>query len=92
MILLNSRYVTATVLPAYDSRHDANKITAYRSQPTTPTKTYDTYQWVDGDRIDTVALQYFGDPTQWWRIMDDNPTVLDPTTIAPGTLLRVPRV
>jgi hypothetical protein len=30
-----------------------------------------------GERPDLLAQQYFGDPSQWWRIADANPA-LDP--------------
>jgi len=53
------------------------------------TKFY-TYEWVDGDRLDTLANKFLGNPQLWWKIMDLNPEIIDPTSIAPGTLLRLP--
>lgn len=49
------------------------------------------YQWIEGDRIDAVAARTIGDPLLWWWIMDANPEIVDPMSIAPGTLIRVPR-
>jgi hypothetical protein len=30
----------------------------------------------EGDRLDLLANHYYGDPQQWWRILDANPQVL----------------
>ena len=49
------------------------------------------YAWRAGDRIDRVADQYLGSPDKWWQIMDVNPEVPNPASIAPGTILRIPR-
>jgi len=46
-----------------------------------------------GDRLDVVAATYLGDPTQFWRICDANPTVHpDSLTAADriGYALRIP--
>jgi len=50
------------------------------------------YRWSDGDRIDTLAYRLLGDSRLYWRIMDLNPQILDPTGIQPGTSIVVPRV
>ncbi|WP_159048631.1 hypothetical protein [Streptomyces sp. NRRL F-4489] len=49
-----------------------------------------SYRWQDGDRVDTVATEFYRDPTQWWRIAEVNPEILDWTEIAPGTAIRIP--
>lgn len=44
----------------------------------------------DGDRIDTVAAFYLGDPEQFWRICDANRTLRPGDLLGrPGTLLRI---
>lgn len=48
--------------------------------------------WTQGDRIDYLAQIHLGSVHLWYRIMDMNPHVSDPNHIAPGTLLRVPRL
>ncbi|MFJ2113937.1 hypothetical protein ACIOEX_18965 [Streptomyces sp. NPDC087850] len=48
------------------------------------------YRWNDDDRVDSVAAEYYQDPTQWWRIAEVNPEILDWTSIAPGTVVRIP--
>jgi hypothetical protein len=52
---------------------------------------YTVYTWVEGDRLDIVGSKYFADPTQYWRILDANPDILDPMGISPGQQIRIPR-
>lgn len=49
-----------------------------------------TYTWVEGDRIDSLAYRLMRDSTKYWRILDLNPQLMDPTSITPGTVLVVP--
>jgi len=44
----------------------------------------------DGERVDTIAAQYLGDPEQFWRICDAN-AVLHPAelTTEAGRTLRI---
>ncbi|MFI9047830.1 hypothetical protein [Streptomyces sp. NPDC053427] len=44
-----------------------------------------------GERADQLGQRYFGDPGQWWRIADANPT-LDPRELTdePGEQIAVP--
>lgn len=90
MIFLDSRYADSTVIKAYDSRNQSYQLTAFRNFPEYKT-TYFMYEWVETDRIDDLALQFLGKAELWWQIMDINPEVLDPSDIAPGTKLRIPR-
>lgn len=50
-----------------------------------------TYTIVGGDRLDLIANRFIGDPEQWWKIADANPT-LDPQalTAVPGRQLEIP--
>jgi nucleoid-associated protein YgaU len=52
--------------------------------------TYFFYTWVETDRLDRIALRFLGASTLWWQIMDINPEIIDPLTIVPGTVLRIP--
>ena len=45
---------------------------------------------VAGDRLDLLAQRYFGDPFQYWRIVDANPAFAPEELLEPGTLLRIP--
>lgn len=42
----------------------------------------------DGDRLDLLAQQFYGDVTMWWYIAKANG--LHFMTIEPGTTLRIP--
>ena len=41
-----------------------------------------------GDRLDSLANQFYGDPTLWWYIAKANN--LTSMTVPPGTSLRIP--
>jgi hypothetical protein len=43
-----------------------------------------------GDTVTAVAYRAYGDDREWRRIADEN-VLYDPTTLAPGTILRIPR-
>lgn len=46
----------------------------------------------EGDRFDTLARRYYGDPSYWWAIADANPEIPYPGgTLPVGRLVRVPR-
>jgi hypothetical protein len=89
MILVSSRYVDAQVVFTPDSRSGVNKRRVIRTWPNI-NKSYFTYYWVDGDRPDSVAVKYLGDPDAWWSIMDMNPEILHPLHIPVGAPIRIP--
>ena len=45
---------------------------------------------VQGDRPDTIAAQYLGDPEQFWRVADPN-NVIDPNALTDtvGCIIRI---
>ena len=90
MIFLDSRYVDGTIYKSYDSRTGSYQLTVIRNWPTFAL-TFFLYDWVETDRLDDLALQFLGSSNLWWQIMDLNPEILDPFTIAPGTQIRIPR-
>ncbi len=46
---------------------------------------------VAGDRLDTLAQRYYGDPLQFWRIVDANPVAFPEQLLEPGRVLTIPR-
>lgn len=44
---------------------------------------------VQGERVDTIATQFFGDPLLYWRLCDANLAVRPDDLEAPGTQLRI---
>jgi nucleoid-associated protein YgaU len=45
---------------------------------------------VAGDRLDLLAARYFGDPFQYWRIVDANPAFTPEQLLEPGRELIIP--
>lgn len=44
-----------------------------------------------GDRYDTLANKYYGDPSLWWVISAANPSVNNASLVpTPGTQIRIP--
>jgi phage tail protein X len=89
MIFFDSRYATGEIRRAFDSRNDKYRLTVFRSWPYL-SATFLFYEWVDGDRVDVIAEKFYGRAELWWRILDANPEIIDPLTIAPGTVIRIP--
>ena len=51
---------------------------------------YVSHRWCSGERIDSIAYQYYTDATLWWRIAQANPEILCWDDLTPGTVIRVP--
>lgn len=88
MILPNSRYAdsaTATV-----SKDGAGVAVIVPSAAKSYSFGYANHQVAVGERIDTIAYQYYTDATMWWKIADANPELLWFDDIAVGTIIRVP--
>lgn len=45
-----------------------------------------------GERVETIAYQYYHDASLWWRIADANPEILWWDNLAAGTVLRIPAI
>jgi nucleoid-associated protein YgaU len=83
------------------SRHDLEQTYLYRTADgrelelligrTVPSSAGTRLHRVEaGDRLDLLAQRYFGDPFQYWRIVDANPTISTDDLMLPGTVLRIP--
>lgn len=51
---------------------------------------FDQYVVTEGDRLDNLAGDAYGDPELWWLIARANPEVFYPDSIPPGTVIRIP--
>jgi len=61
----------------------------YPEIPPTPEDTY-VYTTI-GDRFDTLAQQYYGNPSYWWIISVANSNLLQNSLTPPvGTQIRIP--
>lgn len=89
MIFADSRYATGKVYKAYTSKLNANSIVVARRFPVAKSAFY-YYTWSEGDRAENVAANFLGDSNLWWRIMDFNPEIANPFSIAVGTSIRIP--
>lgn len=91
-IYLGSRYENSVVdFISTTTDGDAAPVTFY-SFSELGRITYEEYSWKRGDRLDSVAFEFYGDAEKWWIIPEYNPQLIDPQNIKPGTLLRIPRV
>jgi nucleoid-associated protein YgaU len=45
---------------------------------------------VEGERLDNITNQYYGDPERFWQICDSN-NIMDPETVTeePGTTINI---
>lgn len=89
MIYRNSRYEYGIVdFFALDKEEDVQPVVFYPI-PNINTINYFEYEWVEGDRLDTVAQKFYGNSSFWWTILDKNPAIVDPNNIEPGTKLII---
>ena len=59
--------------------------------PTIPLNAMDiTIATETGDRLDTLANQFYGDPGLWWVIASANNIHTAPIGFQDGTILRIP--
>jgi len=83
------------------SRYERNRIQklkdgreVYRTKiyPNIPLRDSDIYIVTQGgDRLDTLAYQYYGDQSLWWIIATANNIHDAPFAVPDGTILRVPK-
>lgn len=80
MLTLSSRYKNEIA--------DDGQVISVR-KTTSPT-TYTVYTVKDGDTLDLLATNMYGDPSLYWRIADMNPHISFPDLIQAGDILRLP--
>lgn len=89
MIFSNSRYADGNIFKAYNSQKNNYAVTVFREFPYSSQEFF-YYTWLERDRMDSVSDKFLGSPDLWWQIMDLNPEILDPFSIDPGTVVRIP--
>jgi hypothetical protein len=83
-----SRYENNEVKTTNDGRR------VYRSKiyPNIPLRDDDIYVATEtGDRLDTLAYQYYEDASLWWIIASANNIHNAPFGLKDGTILRIPQ-
>jgi nucleoid-associated protein YgaU len=82
-----SRYENNPIKKTFDGRE------VYRTKiyPNIPLKDTDVYVMTEtGDRLDTLAFQYYEDSSLWWIIAAANNMHDAPMGLQDGTILRIP--
>ena len=77
-----------------ESKKLADGRTVYRSKiyPNIPLRDDDVYVASEtGDRLDTLAYEYYNDASLWWIIAAANNIHDAPFGLADGTILRIPQ-
>lgn len=83
-----SRYQNNKVQKLKDGRQ-VYRTKIYPNIPLTDTDMYIVSQ--EGDRLDTLAYQYYGDQSLWWIIATANNIHDASFAVEDGTILRVPQ-
>jgi phage tail protein X len=83
-----SRYQNNKVQKLKDGRQ-VYRTKIYPNIPLTDTDMYIVTQ--EGDRLDTLAYQYYGDQSLWWIIATANNIHDASFAVENGTILRVPQ-
>jgi len=86
----NSRYETGNFGAVFDGHAQYPTIYVFRNFNAPETTKYYVYTFKVGDRVDKIATAIYGKPELWHRIMDINPEILEPFSITPGTVIRIP--
>jgi hypothetical protein len=82
-----SRYYNNPVKKTFDGR----EVYRTRIYPNIPLKDTDVYVMTEtGDRLDTLAFQYYEDSSLWWIIAAANNIHDAPMGMQDGTILRIP--
>jgi len=85
---MESRYTNNYIKKTSDGR------TVYQSKiyPNIPLSDEDIYVATEtGDRLDTLAYQYYSDSTLWWIIASANNIHNASIGLREGTILRIPQ-
>jgi nucleoid-associated protein YgaU len=88
MIGPTSRYANSSVVTLENNGQGVQVIVP--STPETYTFNYVYYITTAQDRVDTLAEAFYDDPTQWWRIGDANPEIMNWNEIPVGVQIRIP--
>lgn len=90
MIERESRYFDGPLAQIRHKSTNQPTITVFRKFKDQIETTYIEYTWVEGDNFGTFAEKYLGGSKYWWEILDVNPSITDPFSIAPGTRIYIP--
>lgn len=84
---MSSRYTNNKIQKLKDGRN----VFRTKLYPNIPLSDSDIYAVTQtGDRMDTLAHQFFGDASLWWIIATANNIHDAPFALVDGTILRIP--
>ena len=85
-----SRYYGSATATYVDAQNVSHAYALRRFVPSPDAfATLELHVVVQGERYDTIAAQYIGDPLQFWRLSDAN-GVIDPAELeTPGRTVRI---
>lgn len=91
MLFADSRYARISARFVRDSKGERKRIV---HPPSFYPTSFVAQEHVvrQGDRLDRLAHQYYGDPDKWWSIAAANPEVFYPEDLPPGSIIRIPDV
>lgn len=85
---MTNRYENIPIEISTESGHRVVRCTLY---PPIPRKVSDLYVVTSaGERLDTIAWDFYGDVGLWWILAEANDIGRGSLSIPPGTQLRVP--
>ena len=90
MIVEGSRYSQALVVRVTlsDGTYQWAVLAERWATPQSMAYRYRTAQ--EGDRLDMLAAQEYGDPLLWWILARANPEIFYPDEIPAGVVMRIP--
>jgi phage tail protein X len=91
VISANSRYTSSVTVIVTGSDGKSRNVVLPKGSGAISV-TVRIYTWAEGDRADLLAYRNYGDASQWWRIADVNPQIMDWTEVPTGTRIRIPIV
>jgi phage tail protein X len=72
--------------------NDGRRVYRSKIYPNIPLRDDDIYVASEtGDRLDTIAYEYYGDASLWWIIAAANNIHNAPFGLTDGTILRIPQ-
>jgi nucleoid-associated protein YgaU len=72
--------------------NDGREVYVTKKYPNIPLQNSDTYIATEtGDRLDTLANQFYGDSSLWWVIASANNIHDGAMGVDDGTILRIPQ-
>ena len=90
MIFKGSRYSSLDIVDSPRIGGGTARTLALRAIAPAPSALEHTVS--DGERLDALAAQFYGEATRYWLILDANPETLHPfELLVPGAVIHVPK-